>query len=75
MRFFLFESSVNPEGIQTQLESLYKIGLFESSVNPEGIQTSRLRSMVTETFESSVNPEGIQTFDRFDFGLKSLRVV
>ena len=35
----LFESSVNPEGIQTTMVTAKAITLFESSVNPEGIQT------------------------------------
>ena len=36
----VFESSVNPEGIQT-VPYMYKYKWsFESSVNPEGIQTS-----------------------------------
>ena len=35
----LFESSVNPEGIQTVNMDYLDIILFESSVNPEGIQT------------------------------------
>ena len=34
-----FESSVNPEGIQTFSASISVISEFESSVNPEGIQT------------------------------------
>ena len=34
-----FESSVNPEGIQTVTEKYNAIQKFESSVNPEGIQT------------------------------------
>ena len=34
-----FESSVNPEGIQTKILSVGKQYKFESSVNPEGIQT------------------------------------
>ena len=35
----LFESSVNPEGIQTRRLLLFDDDTFESSVNPEGIQT------------------------------------
>ena len=35
-----FESSVNPEGIQTGTECATRRLWFESSVNPEGIQTS-----------------------------------
>ena len=38
---FLFESSVNPEGIQTLQLIISLLSKFESSVNPEGIQTSR----------------------------------
>ena len=34
-----FESSVNPEGIQTKSEVRTWQTRFESSVNPEGIQT------------------------------------
>ena len=34
-----FESLVNTEGIQTDVENYYKTGLFESLVNTEGIQT------------------------------------
>ena len=40
----VFESSVNPEGIQTLYSSVFHDTLFESSVNPEGIQTSTLLS-------------------------------
>ena len=35
----MFESSVNPEGIQTRQELQRSSIKFESSVNPEGIQT------------------------------------
>ena len=35
-----FESSVNPEGIQTSQVKIFEICQFESSVNPEGIQTA-----------------------------------
>ena len=35
----LFESSVNPEGIQTDMKIRKNAEQFESSVNPEGIQT------------------------------------
>ena len=35
----LFESSVNPEGIQTICRIGHAESSFESSVNPEGIQT------------------------------------
>ena len=35
----MFESSVNPEGIQTTQRAVDKMRVFESSVNPEGIQT------------------------------------
>ena len=34
-----FESSVNPEGIQTTTKDAVTELAFESSVNPEGIQT------------------------------------
>ena len=57
----LFESSVNPEGIQTTMVTAKAITLFESSVNPEGIQTTTGVSDAVVAFESSVNPEGIQT--------------
>ena len=56
-----FESSVNPEGIQTLNDSPNMLTLFESSVNPEGIQTGIQTNLTAEWFESSVNPEGIQT--------------
>ena len=36
---FRFESSVNPEGIQTVGNKTVQERKFESSVNPEGIQT------------------------------------
>ena len=39
-----FESSVNPEGIQTKTESSFTTPRFESSVNPEGIQTTYILS-------------------------------
>ena len=35
----MFESSVNPEGIQTPYIQGVREEEFESSVNPEGIQT------------------------------------
>ena len=35
----MFESGVNPEGIQTVSEKYNAIQKFESGVNPEGIQT------------------------------------
>ena len=35
----MFESSVNPEGIQTNISTPLSGIVFESSVNPEGIQT------------------------------------
>ena len=35
----MFESSVNPEGIQTVISGGNVNNGFESSVNPEGIQT------------------------------------
>ena len=56
-----FESSVNPEGIQTTLLKKHGYSQFESSVNPEGIQTMDKYIAQTRLFESSVNPEGIQT--------------
>ena len=56
-----FESSVNPEGIQTGAAYLNDSPRFESSVNPEGIQTIIGFRLNTIGFESSVNPEGIQT--------------
>ena len=56
-----FESSVNPEGIQTYDEFIRDYYRFESSVNPEGIQTAISGMSLDKTFESSVNPEGIQT--------------
>ena len=39
LRQLRFESSVNPEGIQTIYKKYQLCYLFESSVNPEGIQT------------------------------------
>ena len=35
----MFESSVNSEGIETEMQSDYKQNEFESSVNSEGIET------------------------------------
>ena len=35
----LFESGVNPEGIQTSFRPFPTVEAFESGVNPEGIQT------------------------------------
>ena len=70
-----FESSVNPEGIQTLKNDIEDDARFESSVNPEGIQTALPALRTREGFESSVNPEGIQTF-RFRFYRKrGLRAV
>ena len=36
---YLFESSVNSEGIETIRTNSYSTDLFESSVNSEGIET------------------------------------
>ena len=36
----MFESGVNPEGIQTKMLGGKTMSEFESGVNPEGIQTS-----------------------------------
>ena len=36
---YLFESSVNSEGIETTITFLFKLRVFESSVNSEGIET------------------------------------
>ena len=70
-----FESSVNPEGIQTASLTLLNIAVFESSVNPEGIQTNLMDEYKDLMFESSVNPEGIQTLKRLEKRTHSLRVV
>ena len=70
-----FESSVNPEGIQTRNNRKVAINVFESSVNPEGIQTSKSDSDAGWQFESSVNPEGIQTLLRRAIRQMGLRVV
>ena len=35
----MFESGVNPEGIQTDTDGIPMYYEFESGVNPEGIQT------------------------------------
>ena len=73
--FGQFESSVNPEGIQTPI--FLKCGClrFESSVNPEGIQTNGRVKQAEKLFESSVNPEGIQTVSIFFFSSMRLRAV
>ena len=57
-----FESSVNPEGIQTKEFLYYILFQFESSVNPEGIQTNTRKGINATMFESSVNPEGIKNY-------------
>ena len=41
----LFESGVNPEGIQTRLQSNTHTAGFESGVNPEGIQTIPIKAV------------------------------
>ncbi len=35
----MFESSVNPEGSETQAQARKDRGMFESSVNPAGSET------------------------------------
>ena len=71
----LFESSVNPEGIQTVASTYDDEQLFESSVNPEGIQTFDGGDNAQKMFESSVNPEGIQTDTKSTVSISCLRVV
>ena len=71
----MFESSVNPEGIQTYIECAHPPPVFESSVNPEGIQTDCYVFAYDVAFESSVNPEGIQTCRDFSGCLPRLRAV
>ena len=70
-----FESSVNPEGIQTIFTVSVFVFTFESSVNPEGIQTVKLTFANPCKFESSVNPEGIQTDASYGRSGRCLRVV
>ncbi len=36
---FMFESSVNSEGIETPWQEKMEVNMFESSVNSEGIET------------------------------------
>ena len=62
MEVFLFESSVNSEGIETIQYLCSSGGWFESSVNSEGIETVSSGGMRDAMFESSVNSEGIETF-------------
>ena len=50
-----FESSVNPEGIQTLNNESNDLVEFESSVNPEGIQTFYANKTISHGFESSVS--------------------
>ena len=50
-----FESSVNPEGIQTKKAVMDTYAQFESSVNPEGIQTFYANKTISHRFESSVS--------------------
>ena len=71
----LFESGVNPEGIQTLSVSIFSPYSFESGVNPEGIQTFHFLQWMPMQFESGVNPEGIQTGGSFRLRLSRLRVV
>ena len=69
----MFESGVNPEGIQTMSVALAPPNPFESGVNPEGIQTESIHLICLNWFESGVNPEGIQTKiyrSLDDFGLR-----
>ena len=40
----MFESGVNPEGIQTFIVKFTPKQTFESGVNPEGIQTAPFQS-------------------------------
>ena len=71
----MFESSVNPEGIQTLIFGVVVAQQFESSVNPEGIQTVGAVGLLQTSFESSVNPEGIQTQPVRNRNVVCLRVV
>ncbi len=59
-----FESSVNSEGIETQMEIQQRIRSFESSVNSEGIETINTSTSYEGKFESSVNSEGIETTEK-----------
>ena len=59
--YWMFESSVNSEGIETGSSSSTSLTAFESSVNSEGIETSALIGTISDAFESSVNSEGIET--------------
>ena len=56
-----FESSVNSEGIETEMNEWFANKLFESSVNSEGIETWNPCAFSACSFESSVNSEGIET--------------
>ena len=56
-----FESLVNTEGIQTEVQWSSHCDRFESLVNTEGIQTRLCVEMHASLFESLVNTEGIQT--------------
>ena len=58
---FVFESSVNSEGIETERIFLLSKRVFESSVNSEGIETQKWVIRFRSKFESSVNSEGIET--------------
>ena len=58
----MFESSVNSEGIETQLRYRVSEVGFESSVNSEGIETEQFNHAGVNRFESSVNSEGIETW-------------
>ena len=64
---YLFESSVNSEGIETDASVCWTERSFESSVNSEGIETGKDVVIMWNKFESSVNSEGIETFPRVEY--------
>ena len=73
--FQRFESSVNSEGIETQIKPKEIYQLFESSVNSEGIETMYWKKPIPMKFESSVNSEGIETPSCLSSYLMCLRAV
>ena len=71
----MFESSVNPQGIETSRSSGDVDIVFESSVNPQGIETVENGMSTDMWFESSVNPQGIETTVPVITGVACLRAV
>ena len=65
---YMFESSVNSDGTQTDKALYQEPHTFESSVNSDGTQTLCPKDMTDFMFESSVNSDGTQTCKIYSTG-------